>query len=328
MSDPRATLPMAHSSQFPRAGRIKKAQRMDATQLTNRHGEHGLGDNPLYEKVWQFVIEYQGEQDRKGTDIPYTTHLRDAARFVLEDGGTPEEVSAAMLHDIVEDTPVGTGGTSIEIEDIREVFGDRVAEIVDFCTDAAPPPGEAKKPWRARKEAHFEHLRGADPGTLRVVVADKSDNIRKQIADFEACRGDEDAEVDSLARFKGGFAGTHWYYLNMCAVTGDVLATSSLYHRLLGLMEQFASLREPRAEEERCRVGVRAVLDRLDPNGVGHPAVRDGYYEIDAYELSRRAHAPDSTTVEEIVETHVTLWYGANAWEQTAVDEIARVLRS
>ena len=41
---------------------------------------------------------------RKGTDIPYISHLMAVCVLVLENGGTPEQTSAALLHDILEDT--------------------------------------------------------------------------------------------------------------------------------------------------------------------------------------------------------------------------------
>lgn len=294
--------------------------------VDDKHGFHGLGDNQLYDDAWAFVIKHQGDQVRNGTDIPYTTHLRGAARLALDDGGTPEEVVAALLHDVVEDTPVSPGGDSIDFEDMRRTFGDRVAEIVKFCTDAAPPAGEDKKPWRGRKEAHFEHLRAADPGTLRVVVADKTDNITGQIADLEACAGDEKAVAGSLARFKGGFAGTLWYYRGMCAAMGDTLVGSELYGRLTGLIDEFASLRESGAQEADCQARVRAVLDRLDPHDVGLPVVEDGYYSIDAYELARRTNTPGAASEEEVVETLVAKWYRKDAWGQSDLDEIAGAL--
>jgi GTP pyrophosphokinase len=279
---------------------------LDGPNGADVHGPHGLGENEVYDRAWRFVVEHQGEQLRKGTNIRYTTHLRGAAKRVHEDGGTPDEVVAAMLHDVIEDTPVVKGGTSIELEDVRRDFGDRVAEIVDFCTDAAPPPGEPKDPWRLRKEAHFEHLRGGDPGTLRVVVADKTDNITSQIDDIRACDGDLKI-AESLARFKGGFAGTLWYYRNMRAAMGDELAGSTLFDEFTSLIEEFASIRTPSAAELHCRDRVRRVLDRIDPNEVGRAAVAAGYYSIDADELARRTHAPGAP--EEVIVSHVDKWY-------------------
>jgi (p)ppGpp synthase/HD superfamily hydrolase len=42
-------------------------------------------------------------QQRKGTAIPYISHLLGTASLVLEHGGTEDEAIAALLHDAVED---------------------------------------------------------------------------------------------------------------------------------------------------------------------------------------------------------------------------------
>jgi hypothetical protein len=79
---------------------------------------------------------------RKGTEIPYISHLTAVAGIVLEHGGTEEEAIAALLHDAVEDQ----GGKPI-LEWIRRRFGTAVADIVDGCTDTCVEP---KPDWRKR----------------------------------------------------------------------------------------------------------------------------------------------------------------------------------
>ena len=264
--------------------------------MTDRHGKHDLGEDPRYDEAWAFVIENQGAQNRKGTNTAYTTHLRGVAHKVLKNGGTPEEAIGGMLHDVVEDTPVLEGGHSVDVAEVRKLFGPRVAEVVEFCTDAAPDPGESKAPWRRRKEEHFKHLVEADSGTLRVVAADKTDNISGQLADFKACGDDPAALAESLSRFKGGFAGTLWYYRGMRAAMGDKLAGSELYDELTARIADLARLWSPTADELERRDRVRLTLDRLDPGNVGPIRVADGHYVIDADELVRRSDDPTIRT--------------------------------
>ena len=115
-----------------------------------------------------------------------------------ENGGTEDEVIAALLHDAPEDQ----GGTQ-RLEDIRVKFGDEVAEIVAGCTDTYEVP---KPPWRERKERYIEHL-GSTPASVRLVsAADKLHNARAILADLRAI-GDE-----LWDRFTGGKQGTLWYY--------------------------------------------------------------------------------------------------------------------
>ena len=70
-------------------------------------------------------------QLRKGTAIPYVSHLLAVTAIVLEHGGDEDQACAALLHDAVED-----GGAQWEPV-IAEQFGPRVAAIVRACTDVS-----------------------------------------------------------------------------------------------------------------------------------------------------------------------------------------------
>ena len=115
-------------------------------------------------------------QYRKGSKIPYLAHLLAVAALVLEDGGDEDEAIAALLHDAVEDQ-----GGPRTLTRIGELFGDRVAAIVDACsdTDAVPKP-----PWRERKQTYIEHLGSVDPSVIRVSLADKLHNARAILFDL------------------------------------------------------------------------------------------------------------------------------------------------
>lgn len=137
---------------------------------------------------------------RKGTSIVYLSHLLAVAALVLEDGGDEDEAIAALLHDAVEDQ-----GGERRLDQIRHLFGDRVAEVVEGCSDTQ---GEPKPPWRERKERYLEHLRSA-PRTdvLRVSLADKVHNARTILQDLRD-NGDE-----LWSRFTTESADDQlWYY--------------------------------------------------------------------------------------------------------------------
>lgn len=61
-------------------------------------------------------------QIRKGSGIPYISHLIGVAAIALENGASEDEAIAALLHDAVEDQ----GGLA-RLDDIRMRFGDQVA---------------------------------------------------------------------------------------------------------------------------------------------------------------------------------------------------------
>src|SRR3954470_10900241 len=90
-----------------------------------------------------FARRLHAAQVRKGTAIPYVSHLLGVCSLVLEFGGGEDEAIAALLHDAVEDQ----GGAAMRAEIIAR-FGEAVAAIVDGCTDAETIP---KPPWKERK---------------------------------------------------------------------------------------------------------------------------------------------------------------------------------
>jgi (p)ppGpp synthase/HD superfamily hydrolase len=148
------------------------------------------------------------DQVRKGTNIPYITHLLAVASIVGENSGTEDEVVAALLHD----TPEDQGGEA-RLREIQAQFGDGVAEIVDGCTDTYETP---KPPWRERKERYLAHLAGASGSVRLVSSADKLHNARTVLSDYRLLG------EDLWTRFNGGKEGTLWYYRAIVgALEGD-----------------------------------------------------------------------------------------------------------
>ena len=153
---------------------------------------------PRFQDALRYALNLHARQTRKGTRIPYAAHLLSVSAIVLENGGDEDEAVAALLHDAVEDQ----GGHPV-LDEIRRRFGDRVALIVEGCTDAEVVP---KPPWRERKEQYIDHLRFVSPDMLRVSTADKLHNARAILADF---RRHGDALWD---RFTADREGVLWYY--------------------------------------------------------------------------------------------------------------------
>lgn len=147
------------------------------------------------------AVQLHATQVRKGTTIPYAAHLLGVASIALEHGADEDEAIAALLHDAVEDQ----GGQPV-LDRIREQFGDRVADIVHGCTDADATP---KPPWRERKEAYIAHIAHAPQSTRLVSASDKLHNARAILLDY---RTHGEALWD---RFRGGRAGTLWYYRSL-----------------------------------------------------------------------------------------------------------------
>ena len=151
-----------------------------------------------FEEALLYALRLHAGQSRKGTDVPYVTHLMAVAALVAEYGGDENQVIAALLHDAVEDQ----GGAPRRLE-IQGPFGNGVLQIVDDLTDTDQTP---KPPWRERKEAYIRHLADAGERSLVVCAADKLHNARSIIADWRRI-GDA-----VFTRFKGGKHGALWYF--------------------------------------------------------------------------------------------------------------------
>jgi (p)ppGpp synthase/HD superfamily hydrolase len=149
-----------------------------------------------------------GTQKRKGTSIPYVSHLMSVSALVMEFGGDEDQAIAGMLHDSLEDC----GAEHEKI--IRTNYGDRVADIVRACTDGVPDASGRKSDWRQRKERYIEHLRGTGEAGLLVSACDKLHNARAILADLRAGH-------EVFARFTAGKEGTLWYYRELVAAFSD-----------------------------------------------------------------------------------------------------------
>jgi GTP pyrophosphokinase len=142
-------------------------------------------------------------QLRKGTTIPYVSHLLAVASRVLEAGGDEDEAIAALLHDTVEDQ-----GGPARLADITMRFGQRVADLVAGTSDTDETP---KPPWRQRKLAYLEHLAAptTDRSVLLVSAADKLHNARSVVADVRL------SGPATWKRFNAGADEQLWYYRSL-----------------------------------------------------------------------------------------------------------------
>jgi (p)ppGpp synthase/HD superfamily hydrolase len=151
-----------------------------------------------FREALDFSAALHARQIRKGSGIPYVSHLLAVTAIVLEYGGSEDQAIAALLHDAVEDQ----GGAAARAEIARR-FGPEVARIVDGCsdTDALPKP-----PWRERKERYIAHLPSAPADERLVSAADKLHNARAILRDVRAIG------LVTFERFNAGLDGTLWYY--------------------------------------------------------------------------------------------------------------------
>lgn len=119
-----------------------------------------------------------------GHDRPQIEHLQEVADLIWASGGSDIEIAAAWLHDSVEDT-------SVTLEDIRNEFGEEVANLVHDLTD----PEELKHlPTAERKNKQAERICNECESARKIKLADQTSNVRCVTVDpkaewtLEGCR--------------------------------------------------------------------------------------------------------------------------------------------
>ncbi|MBV9877204.1 MAG: HD domain-containing protein [Verrucomicrobia bacterium] len=118
------------------------------------------------------VLNHEGRlgQLRKGSHQPYTKHLSEVARLVAESGGDEAQVTAAWLHDVVEDTPV-------PLSHVLTVFGPDVANLVQELTDKFTKHDYPGLNRRQRKAKELERLSKISDRAKTIKYADFVSNL-------------------------------------------------------------------------------------------------------------------------------------------------------
>jgi (p)ppGpp synthase/HD superfamily hydrolase len=127
---------------------------------------------------------------------------------------------AGLLHDAAEDQ-----GGEPRLADIRNRFGDRVADIVHARSDSVVnmAAGQQKEDWRMRKMRYIEHLKTVDRETRLVSLSDKVHNARLILRDLRK------PEIGSAVwgRFeKRPKEDTLWYYRELANAFQELLPSN------------------------------------------------------------------------------------------------------
>lgn len=142
---------------------------------------------------------------RKGSGVPYLSHLLQVAATVAEHGGDEEQIVAALCHDYLEDI------AGAHRDDLAARFGDRVARLVEGLSDST---GQPKPAWKERKLSYLARLRG-EPAELKLIcAADKLHNASAIVRDRRLV-GDRVWE-----RFNPTREESLWYYREVLVSLG------------------------------------------------------------------------------------------------------------
>ena len=211
------------------------------------------GSGPLserYDRALQFAAEHHREQLRKGSQVPYLTHLMSVSALVLEHGGSEDQAIAGLLHDAVEDAPEGQGRAVLA--DIRERFGDAVADIVRACSDGLDADGNRSGTWPERKLPYVEGLATKPADALLVTAADKTHNGLCIAADVRRYG------QDFWTTFNAGREELLWYYTSVERAVAERLPGSSIADALRRAVDELVAA----AGTERSAVPVAMPVRR------------------------------------------------------------------
>lgn len=201
-----------------------------------------------FEEALVYATRLHATQTRKGSGIPYVSHLLGVCSLVLEYGGDEDQAIAALLHDGPEDQ-----GGAKTLGEIKGRFGARVARIVEGCTDGLPDGEGVKEPWLTRKRRYVEHLAAADADVVLVSCSDKLYNARSVVGDH-LLSGDT-----VFQRFSAKKDGTLAYYGSIVETMRAHRGAGRLPASLFTALERTVELLE-----ELARVPRRTTLADLD----------------------------------------------------------------
>ena len=180
----------------------------------------------LIEGAFEIASHEHRDCVKKGTSIPYISHLLAVSALVIEHGGNEVQASAALLHDVIEDTAVD--------ESMLIASVDRpVTEIVVACSDSFEKP---KKPWRERKEKYLRHLQEmiAEPEVnpaILVALADKVHNA-ETTADMVLHKGKTAKEIYDDPNFNAKVGEQKWLYESLVTEFSKSTVAPDLVDRL------------------------------------------------------------------------------------------------
>lgn len=156
-----------------------------------------------------FALETHQGGARKGTEIPYFSHLLQVSGLVLEFGGTEDEAIGALLHDAAEDE----GGEETLAEILRR-FGPQVESIVRQNSDSITTDKDSKAPWLERKTQYIAGIVDKTPDALLVSICDKIHNARSLNQDTRSLG------PTHWNRFNATKEDSLWYYQSLATEFG------------------------------------------------------------------------------------------------------------
>lgn len=175
----------------------------------------------MINKAREFAAKAHEGQFRKGTNRPYIVHPIEVGKIVSSMTQDAEVISAALLHDTIEDCEY------VSRTLLAQEFSERVANMV------AQESEDKSKTWMERKRTTIEHIKNAPHEVKLICLADKLSNMRDIDRDYPVL-GDE-----LWNRFRMKDKDTiGWYYKGVRDSLQDTLSTLKPYKEYCMLIKK------------------------------------------------------------------------------------------
>ncbi|MDY5845842.1 MAG: HD domain-containing protein [Bariatricus sp.] len=175
----------------------------------------------MVEEAIEFATKVHDGQFRKGTKRPYIVHPIEVGEIVSSMTNDEEIISAAVLHDTVEDCK------EVTVDMLAERFSPRVASFV------AQESEDKSRSWKERKGATIERIRSAPREVQIIGLADKLSNMRDIDRDYPICG----EQLWNRFRMKDKEM-IGWYYKGVRDALQDVFAEEPAFKEYCRLIEK------------------------------------------------------------------------------------------
>ena len=182
-------------------------------------------DTDLLDRAIIFAVQAHHNTERRGKGFPYIVHPMEAVEIVATMTTDQELLAAAALHDTIEDTDV-------TYEQIREAFGERVANLVHAESDQFTEGVSEEESWHDRKEAAINRLAATSHDAKIVAMGDKLSNMRAIWRDYQLI-GDELWKIFHVT----DKTSHEWHYRGLAAALSELNDTFA-YREFVRLIDE------------------------------------------------------------------------------------------
>jgi len=182
-------------------------------------------DTDLLDRAIIFAVQAHHNTERRGKGFPYIVHPMEAVEIVATMTTDQELLAAAALHDTIEDTDV-------TYEQIREAFGERVANLVHAESDQFTEGVSEEESWHDRKKAAINRLAATSHDAKIVAMGDKLSNMRAIWRDYQLI-GDELWKIFHVT----DKASHEWHYRGLAAALSELNDTFA-YREFVRLIDE------------------------------------------------------------------------------------------